>query len=122
MAAWARDFGDVSPLKGVIFGESVDSYLEVAVDVTRVDPLDNPAAPLPASRTPDAQIYDTSCDRQLRVCDLWADRRGACFGPGEQFVERLGVLTCVVALRTNDLVTQVFGLYTVDGGLVGVSS
>jgi transglutaminase-like putative cysteine protease len=33
---WGRDFGDVSPLKGVIFTESTRSRLEVAVDVERI--------------------------------------------------------------------------------------
>ena len=33
---WGRDFGDVSPLKGVIFTESTTSRLEVAVDVQRI--------------------------------------------------------------------------------------
>jgi transglutaminase-like putative cysteine protease len=33
---WGRDFGDVSPLKGVIFTESTRSRLEVAVDVQRM--------------------------------------------------------------------------------------
>lgn len=33
--AWGRDFADVSPLKGVIFGEPGSSKLDVAVDVRR---------------------------------------------------------------------------------------
>ncbi len=37
VTAWGRDFGDVSPLKGVIFSESRDSALDVAVDVIRLD-------------------------------------------------------------------------------------
>ncbi|BEH00811.1 hypothetical protein SDC9_128678 [bioreactor metagenome] len=37
VTAWGRDFRDVSPLKGVIFSESRDSVLDVAVDVTRLD-------------------------------------------------------------------------------------
>jgi transglutaminase-like putative cysteine protease len=34
--AWGRDYGDVPPLKGVIFTESTEHDLEVAVDVVRV--------------------------------------------------------------------------------------
>ena len=37
VTGWGRDFRDVSPLKGVIFTESADSTLEVAVDVIRLD-------------------------------------------------------------------------------------
>lgn len=38
VTAWGRDFRDViHPLKGVIFSESRDSVLDVAVDVTRLD-------------------------------------------------------------------------------------
>jgi transglutaminase-like putative cysteine protease len=33
---WGRDFGDVSPLKGVIFTESTTSHLEVSVHVERI--------------------------------------------------------------------------------------
>lgn len=36
VTAWGRDFRDVSPLKGVIFADSVRSSMTVAVDVTRV--------------------------------------------------------------------------------------
>lgn len=36
VTAWGRDFRDVSPLKGVIYTESKNSTLEVAVDVTRL--------------------------------------------------------------------------------------
>ena len=36
VTAWGRDYGDVPPLKGVIFTESAKSTLDVAVDVTRV--------------------------------------------------------------------------------------
>ena len=36
VTAWGRDFGDVSPLKGVIFTESKHSTLDVAVDVLRL--------------------------------------------------------------------------------------
>lgn len=41
VTGWGRDFRDVSPLKGVIFTESAESTLEVAVDVIR---LDDPAS------------------------------------------------------------------------------
>lgn len=33
--AWGRDYGDVAPLRGVVFGPPGDQDLEVAVDVTR---------------------------------------------------------------------------------------
>lgn len=36
VSAWGRDFGDVSPLKGVLFTRSSTSSLDVAVDVTRL--------------------------------------------------------------------------------------
>lgn len=36
VTAWGRDFGDVSPLKGVIFSEAAHSELDVAVDVIRL--------------------------------------------------------------------------------------
>jgi hypothetical protein len=36
VSAWGRDFGDVSPLKGVLFTTSTTSTLDVAVDVTRL--------------------------------------------------------------------------------------
>lgn len=38
VTAWGRDFRDVSPLKGIIFTEAKKSTLDVAVDVTRLDP------------------------------------------------------------------------------------
>lgn len=38
VTAWGRDFRDVSPLKGVIFTEAKKSSMDVAVDVTRLDP------------------------------------------------------------------------------------
>jgi transglutaminase-like putative cysteine protease len=34
--AWGRDYGDVAPLRGVVFGPVVDQELSVAVDVTRL--------------------------------------------------------------------------------------
>lgn len=42
--AWGRDYGDVPPLKGVIFTEAKKSTLQVSVDVAPVDP----AAPITA--------------------------------------------------------------------------
>jgi transglutaminase-like putative cysteine protease len=36
LTAWGRDYGDVPPLKGVIFTESARSTLSVAVDVVRI--------------------------------------------------------------------------------------
>jgi transglutaminase-like putative cysteine protease len=38
VTAWGRDYTDVPPLKGVIFTESADSTLRVAVDVIRLPP------------------------------------------------------------------------------------
>jgi len=35
-AAWGRDYSDVAPLKGVIFGGGKKHQLDVAVDVTRI--------------------------------------------------------------------------------------
>lgn len=35
--AWGRDYGDVSPLKGIVFGGGDSHTLEVAVDVRRID-------------------------------------------------------------------------------------
>ena len=40
--AWGRDYGDVPPLKGVIFTESTSHELTVSVDVTPV-PDDDPS-------------------------------------------------------------------------------
>jgi transglutaminase-like putative cysteine protease len=34
--AWGRDYGDVTPVRGVVFGPAVDQTLEVAVDVVRL--------------------------------------------------------------------------------------
>ena len=34
--AWGRDYGDVTPVRGVVFGPAVDQTLDVAVDVERV--------------------------------------------------------------------------------------
>lgn len=35
--AWGRDFSDVTPLRGVIFGDAADQQLDVAVDVRRLE-------------------------------------------------------------------------------------
>lgn len=37
VSAWGRDFTDVSPLRGIVSGESTTSTLEVGVDVIRVE-------------------------------------------------------------------------------------
>ena len=34
--AWGRDYGDVTPVRGVVFGPAVEQTLAVAVDVTRL--------------------------------------------------------------------------------------
>jgi transglutaminase-like putative cysteine protease len=34
--AWGRDYGDVTPVRGVVFGPAVEQTLDVAVDVTRL--------------------------------------------------------------------------------------
>ena len=36
--AHGRDYADVPPLKGVIFADSTESVMDVAVDMIRVDP------------------------------------------------------------------------------------
>jgi transglutaminase-like putative cysteine protease len=46
--AWGRDFGDVTPLKGVIYGGDPGHQLQVAVDVERLDTGEN-AAPEPGT-------------------------------------------------------------------------
>jgi len=33
--AWGRDYADVTPVRGVVFGPVVDQELDVAVDVVR---------------------------------------------------------------------------------------
>jgi transglutaminase-like putative cysteine protease len=38
--AWGRDYSDVSPLKGIVFGGGGSHTLDVAVDVTRSAPLE----------------------------------------------------------------------------------
>jgi len=35
--AWGRDYGDVTPLKGVVFNDGGDQELTVAVDVERLE-------------------------------------------------------------------------------------
>jgi transglutaminase-like putative cysteine protease len=35
--AWGRDYGDVTPLKGVVFSDGGKTKLDVSVDVTRLD-------------------------------------------------------------------------------------
>lgn len=50
VTAWGRDFRDVSPLKGIIFGEGSGSMLNVAVDVI---PLTD--KPTPRQQTLDGQ-------------------------------------------------------------------
>jgi transglutaminase-like putative cysteine protease len=35
--AWGRDYADVSPLKGIVFGGGDSHMLDVAVDVARID-------------------------------------------------------------------------------------
>ena len=37
VSAWGRDFTDVSPLRGIVYGESTESRLDVGVDVIRLD-------------------------------------------------------------------------------------
>jgi transglutaminase-like putative cysteine protease len=36
--AWGRDYSDVAPVRGVVFGPEADQVLEVAVDVVTPDP------------------------------------------------------------------------------------
>ncbi|AXV09316.1 Protein containing transglutaminase-like domain, putative cysteine protease [Euzebya pacifica] len=52
--AWGRDYGDVAPLKGVIFTDGDTQRLEVSVDVRRVRPADTPppGSALPGSALP----------------------------------------------------------------------
>lgn len=40
---WGRDYADVAPVRGVVLGPSANQIMDVAVDVTRLDPA--PAAP-----------------------------------------------------------------------------
>jgi transglutaminase-like putative cysteine protease len=42
--AWGRDFGDVTPLKGIIYGGDPGHRLQVAVDVERLDSVENSAS------------------------------------------------------------------------------
>jgi len=42
--AWGRDFGDVTPLKGVLYGGDPTHRLEVAVDVERLDDIETTVA------------------------------------------------------------------------------
>lgn len=37
VSAWGRDFTDVSPLRGIVYGEATTSKLDVGVDVIRVE-------------------------------------------------------------------------------------
>ena len=36
---WGRDYADVAPVRGVVLGPSSNQIMDVAVDVTRLDPL-----------------------------------------------------------------------------------
>ena len=40
--AWGRDYGDVAPVRGVIFSSAQNTSMEVSVDVTRVEPEPKP--------------------------------------------------------------------------------
>jgi transglutaminase-like putative cysteine protease len=51
--AWGRDFGDVSPLKGVVYGGDPGHLIHVAVDVERLD-ADADNAPTPGMSLPSA--------------------------------------------------------------------
>ena len=35
VTAWGRDYGDVSPLKGIVFGGGISHTMDVSVDVSR---------------------------------------------------------------------------------------
>ena len=37
ITAWGRDYFDVTPLKGVVFGGGEDPHLSVSVDVKRIE-------------------------------------------------------------------------------------
>lgn len=43
VTAWGRDFQDVSPLRGIVYGESTESTLDVGVDVLPLDAEGNVA-------------------------------------------------------------------------------
>ena len=45
VTAWGRDYGDVTPLKGVIYTAGGDHELSVAVDVERLEDPAEPAEP-----------------------------------------------------------------------------
>jgi len=49
--AWGRDYADVSPLKGIVFGGGGSHTLDVAVDVARVDGADGADVADGASRS-----------------------------------------------------------------------
>ena len=51
--AWGRDFGDVTPLKGVIYGGDPGHRIHVAVDVERLD-TEADTAPTPGATLPTA--------------------------------------------------------------------
>lgn len=48
--AWGRDYSDVSPLRGVVFGGGPTQSLEVSVDVVRLPPTGPPAPTRPSRR------------------------------------------------------------------------
>lgn len=52
--AWGRDYGDVAPLKGIIFTDGDTDRLRVSVDVRRVDP-----AAVPSLRQQQSQQQQT---------------------------------------------------------------
>lgn len=60
VTAWGREFGDVSPLRGIVYGEDSPSTLTVGVDVIRLDDEGNPIA-LPVA-APDDPSHESPLD------------------------------------------------------------
>lgn len=60
VTAWGREFGDVSPLRGIVYGEDSPSTLTVGVDVIRLDGDGNPIE-LPVPR-PEPEPGDAPLD------------------------------------------------------------
>ena len=73
--AWGRDYADVSPLKGIVFGGGDSHTLDVAVDVSRVADRQPGARPGRTDRPSEGVDQGAGGHRQI-VDELLAVRRG----------------------------------------------
>lgn len=64
--AWGRDYGDIAPLKGVIFTDGDTEGLKVSVDVRRVPDSPVAAATMASSQTQQVQTQQVQTQQQLQ--------------------------------------------------------